>query len=516
MASSLIQWTFPFCGPAASEASLGQTIRLDPKDFSKSQVKPTRCHSEPTGSKPLENSSSLPSISAAAMAVQETQLRLAASGIVTVEAVESSGAPAESTASAEVPPPESTPECSTMVVTPRCSSGPRMDLEPVTEPKEVGSPEVIAAAEALEEAQAHELQDISTDALKSKAVAKSEDGPAQTPQTQRSAGFLVSSPLPSPCPAPPEEEPELAAGDEATASAAASPRVVPGSVEPEAKAEEIEEEYLEDWHDEDEAIQAEEPEPAPEKEEEDAEFQSSESALAEANAHLQRIEAELRAHRELVAQEAEARASLEAALAAERARAEVEAQGRRKLEEKIEAEERRIEDEKRKAREAEEEAARLEEEKRLEEELAVARRRAEEEARLAAQRSEEQRKTLERQRRREEAEVVARKSARQAKNERESRERAKLFLAAEGFRHVRASRKWSPVSTYPLHRAVKLNNAEMVRLLLWVGADSNATNVFRQTPLRLAKWRNKQGSHAEVIAVLEAGKGAPLPEESES
>eukprot|EP00435_Cladocopium_sp_Y103_P026779 s56_g6.t1 len=89
-------------------------------------------------------------------------------------------------------------------------------------------------------------------------------------------------------------------------------------------------------------------------------------ALAIANSHLRSIEAELRAHRDLISQE-----------------------GRRKLEQEIEAEKQRIEDERRRKIEEAEMAARREEEKRLEEELEAARRRAEEEARLAAQRSED-------------------------------------------------------------------------------------------------------------------------------
>jgi len=225
-------------------------------------------------------------------------------------------------------------------------------------------------------------------------------------------------------------------------------------------------------------------------------------ALAIANSHLKSIEAELRAHRDLISQEVEARRRLEDALQAERRRAETEAQGRRKLEQEIEAEKQRIEDERRRKIEEAEMAARREEERRLEEELEAARRRAEEEARLAAQRSEEQQRQAEKRRQLQEMEMKARESAAEAKKERESREKAKAFLAAEGYRHVRAAHKWCPVATYPLHRAVQCNNPSMVRLLLWMGADPAKSNTFGQSPLGLAKWLNRRDSHAEVIEAL--------------
>lgn len=228
------------------------------------------------------------------------------------------------------------------------------------------------------------------------------------------------------------------------------------------------------------------------------------TALALATEHLQSIESELQAHRDLVAREAEARRRLEDALAAERRRAEVEAQGRRRLEQEIEAEKQRLEDERRRRQEEADMAIRREEERRLEEELLAARRRAEEEARLAEERVEEQRRQAEKRRQLQEMEQKARASAAEAKRERELREKAKAFLAAEGYRHVRAAHKWSPVASYPLHRAVQCNDPEMVRLLLWMGADATKCNTFGQTPMGLAKWLNRRESHAEVVAVLQA------------
>mmetsp|Transcript_15650 Transcript_15650/g.35602 ORF Transcript_15650/g.35602 Transcript_15650/m.35602 type:complete len:490 (-) Transcript_15650:168-1637(-) len=242
---------------------------------------------------------------------------------------------------------------------------------------------------------------------------------------------------------------------------------------------------------------------AVEESEEPEEVEDQSTALALATEHLQSIESELQAHRDLIAREAEARRRLEDALLAERRRAEVEAQGRRRLEQEIEAEKQRIEDERRRKQEAEDMAIRREKERRLEEELAEARRRTEEEARLAEERSEEQRRQAEKRRQLQEMEQKARASAAEAKKERESREKAKAFLAAEGYRHVRAAHKWSPVATYPLHRAVQCNDPQMVRLLLWMGADVKQSNTFGQTPLSLAKWLNRRDSHAEVVAALQ-------------
>ena len=107
-----------------------------------------------------------------------------------------------------------------------------------------------------------------------------------------------------------------------------------------------------------------------------------------------------------------------------------------------------------------------------------------------------------------EMERQARETAAQAKKERERRERVRAFLAAEGYRHVRAARKkWSPIATYPLHRAVQCNDPEVVRLLLWMGANPASSNAFGQTPARLAKWLNRRDSHAEIIEALKAHSG---------
>ncbi|CAE7702846.1 NPC1 [Symbiodinium sp. CCMP2592] len=84
-------------------------------------------------------------------------------------------------------------------------------------------------------------------------------------------------------------------------------------------------------------------------------------------------------------------------------------------------------------------------------------------------------------------EQKARASAAEAKRERELREKAKAFLAAEGYRHVRAAHKWSPVASYPLHRAVQCNDPEMVRLLLWMGADATKCNTFGYCKNRMSE-----------------------------
>ena len=201
---------------------------------------------------------------------------------------------------------------------------------------------------------------------------------------------------------------------------------------------------------------------------------------------------------------------LEEQLAAARRRAEVEADKRRTLEEKIAAEHLRKE-EAVAARElgrmrAEEEArraydkavatahSRLQEEKRAEEEGA------------AAKRAEEEVASAERWRLEDEA---LRRSA-DAREQREIKEKVKLFLAEHGYRHVRARCSRRTFSrTYALHCAVYRNDAEMVRLLLQIGADGAAKNTWGQTPHRYAQWLSRRGSHEAVLGLLGTPGAAP-------
>mmetsp|Transcript_17705 Transcript_17705/g.42057 ORF Transcript_17705/g.42057 Transcript_17705/m.42057 type:complete len:474 (+) Transcript_17705:87-1508(+) len=470
MASHLLGWvSFPYCGPTA-EPCPTDTIKLDPKDFVKNQPAAANF------AKDSETFSCLPSVSAAALALEEVRLR------------------------------------------------PLNCAEP-------SSPEGAAASQLRDvEPEQEELfldDDAESQRSPSASLAQFLSRKSEDMSRSYSGGVYGNSPCAiSPVTYPATVDPSLVR-DEGYEVA-----------EEEMQGEDMEEAFLVTDQDVvEESFPSREPDPRSRTMPADFRFQAfdmdykeapppgdvivddalaveepdeleDEAALALANSHLQHIEAELRSHRDVISREVEARRRLEDALLAERRRAEVEAQGRRKLQQEIEAGKRRIEDERRLKMEAEEMAVRLEEQRRLEEELDAARRRAEEEARLVAQRCEEQRRQAEKKRQLQEMEQKARESAAQAKKERERRERVRAFLAAEGYRHVRAARKkWSPIATYPLHRAVQCNDPEVVRLLLWMGANPASSNAFGQTPARLAKWLNRRDSHAEIIEALKAHSG---------
>lgn len=97
-----------------------------------------------------------------------------------------------------------------------------------------------------------------------------------------------------------------------------------------------------------------------------------------------------------------------------------------------------------------------------------------------------------------------------AREEREMREKVRAFLAAHGYRHVRARCSNTTMSkTYPLHCAVWCNDVDMVGLLLCSRADPTQANGWGQTPLQYAQRRNsRQGSHSAVLEVLNSNSVA--------
>lgn len=311
-------------------------------------------------------------------------------------------------------------------------------------------------------------------------------------------------------PAPAEEAAAAAEDFEAPAAPdSAGKRQVSGAAEEEGAEEPVEE------------VDA-PAEAAPEPEEDDAEkmrrlleeeLKAARQRIEEAMAERQRVVEEAEAMRKANQADTEKSRRLEEQLAAERRRAEAEADRRRSLEERIEAERLRKE-QAAEARELtwmreEEEAQRV-----YEEAVAAAHRRMEEEKRrtLAAEearRAAEEAARIERARL--EKEALQRSS--DAREEREMKEKVKMFLAEHGYRHVRAKcNRRTLAMTYPLHCAVYLNDTTMVRLLLRIGADSGAKNTWGQTPHRYAQWRNRKGSHQEILDLLAptpAGAAAP-------
>lgn len=173
--------------------------------------------------------------------------------------------------------------------------------------------------------------------------------------------------------------------------------------------------------------------------------------------------------------------------------------------------ERLEEEQRRRAVEEEAEKRRAEEEARaLAEQKAQQRRRAlEEEERQRAQaraeaeaaaEAEERRQLLEIERlRREEEEILRAEEARK-------QDELRTFLQSTGFKDVNEKKVKSGMLSssfaYPLHVAARANDAKVVELLLWAGADRKLTDSKKLTPLALAQKLNKKESHKQSITAL--------------
>merc|ERR1711957_595825 len=81
-------------------------------------------------------------------------------------------------------------------------------------------------------------------------------------------------------------------------------------------------------------------------------------------------------------------------------------------------------------------------------------------------------------------------------------EKAQAFLAAKRFANVNDLRKSTFKAKRPLHSAVKINDAELVRCLLLAGADPSLTNSSGKAPQQVTEELNKKGSHSGVLAAL--------------
>lgn len=173
----------------------------------------------------------------------------------------------------------------------------------------------------------------------------------------------------------------------------------------------------------------------------------------------------------------------------------------------------------------EEEAARV----KAEEERVRAQQRAEEEkrqqkaeaerlARAEAARLEEEarqrRAAQERQRLEEELarrDQVA-KEEEQRRLEEEAKERQEVltaFLKENGFPfgaplNVNASKRTMMKTTYPLHCAAEAGRSAIVDMLLKEGADPSHKNSAGRTAAELAQKKDKKGSHAEVLRLLDS------------
>lgn len=200
----------------------------------------------------------------------------------------------------------------------------------------------------------------------------------------------------------------------------------------------------------------------------------------------------------------------EQALKEKAAREEEEKRRRAEAEAERLEKERRMQEQKRR----DEEAARKAEEARK---VAEAQRQAEaeEQARhmeeMRRQAADAERKRVEEQAKKAKEEADAKRMAEEAEQERmlqeqEAADKAKLeaFLKEHGYKGANEKRTKMFKTKYPLHTAVKVNDPDMVRILLAAGADAGAKNSAGQTPAQLAQKSDKSGSHAALLLALDS------------
>mmetsp|Transcript_8921 Transcript_8921/g.21164 ORF Transcript_8921/g.21164 Transcript_8921/m.21164 type:complete len:239 (+) Transcript_8921:72-788(+) len=86
------------------------------------------------------------------------------------------------------------------------------------------------------------------------------------------------------------------------------------------------------------------------------------------------------------------------------------------------------------------------------------------------------------------------------------------FLRQHGFLGVNSpKRSLLGRQSYPLHKAAELGNARLVRMLLREGAIPKLLDSSGRTAVAVAQRRDRNGSHAKVLAVLTAPSAAASP-----
>lgn len=75
-----------------------------------------------------------------------------------------------------------------------------------------------------------------------------------------------------------------------------------------------------------------------------------------------------------------------------------------------------------------------------------------------------------------------------------ARQKVDEFLKQRGFANVNGKRRKMLKASYPLHVAVTEKDPEMVRLLLWAGADPTKKDTLGKTPLYLAEHPPSKGA----------------------
>merc|ERR1712061_942428 len=76
------------------------------------------------------------------------------------------------------------------------------------------------------------------------------------------------------------------------------------------------------------------------------------------------------------------------------------------------------------------------------------------------------------------------------------------FLKEHGFASAEAPKRSMMKTTYPLHCAAKEGNSQMVEMLLKEGVNPAQKNSSGKTAAQVAQMKNKKGSHASVLLLL--------------
>merc|ERR1712187_1040588 len=86
--------------------------------------------------------------------------------------------------------------------------------------------------------------------------------------------------------------------------------------------------------------------------------------------------------------------------------------------------------------------------------------------------------------------------------ERERKALVAVFLKEHGYNDVAAPKRTMLKTKYPIHTAAKNGDPKIVTALLEEGANPAQKNSAGQTALQVAKQKNKNGSHADVLRTL--------------
>lgn len=88
----------------------------------------------------------------------------------------------------------------------------------------------------------------------------------------------------------------------------------------------------------------------------------------------------------------------------------------------------------------------------------------------------------------------------------EAKSQLQPWLQQHGFQTVKSKKTFFWRTSYPLHKAAKQNDFEVVQLLLRAGADPSKTNWRGKTPQEVASSLDRNGSHSKLLQIFKAHK----------